>query len=211
MQMVSYADFVPEISLAVGDIPPPVAENYVRQACIAFCEQSQVLVRRVTIDTQACVTDYPIQLPTCERIVSIQRVCSGGRCGTVSGTALTHDPCELHGCTVHGSSVWLVPPDTLSLRPAPSTDQEAALWVEVAVAPLRDSCDADALLYERYHETIIDGTLARLYAAKTTPWHDRALAEYHRTLFNNGVAAAGLDRLTGGARGPFRFKPRRIV
>ncbi|WP_147628828.1 hypothetical protein [Pelistega indica] len=208
--MVSYSEFVPELKLALGDIPDDIAENYIREAVIAFCERSQVLVRKVEIDVQAGVGDYPIIPEGCEQIISLQRVCVGSHCITDRKILLSFEPCET-GCTVHGHSVWFVPPNTLNLRPIPTQDKAKAIIAFVAVSPSRDSCECDRIIYDRYHETVINGALARLYLAKTTPWHDRQLAEYHRTLFGAGVSAAGMDRLTGGVRGPFAMRARRII
>lgn len=209
MATVTLDLFVHEIALALGDMPDGIAENFVRQAAIDFCERSQIIRRVVDIDLICGVSDYPILLPD-ERIVSIQRVCVGDRCCAERAVLSASAPCET-GCTFHGHSIWFVPPDSLNIRPTPSVDRAKAIRVHVAVAPLRDACELDSVLYERYHETILDGALARLYLAKTTPWHDKELANLHKTQFDQGIAAAGLDRLTGDTRGPFKMAFRRII
>lgn len=205
--MIPYSDFIPEIKLALGEIPDDVAESYVRQSAIDFCVRSQVLVRKVEIDMQAGVTTYPVKTLGCEQIVSIQRICAGAQCQSLQ--LLTHEPCDT-GLQAHGG-VWFVPPNELRVTTAPTTDRKGGIVVFVAVAPERDSCECDPILYERYHEAIINGALARLYLAKATPWHDKTLAEYHRQLAAQQITAAGIDRLTGGIRGPIPFKPRRII
>lgn len=210
MRLIPYADFVPEIALALGDIPDDVAENYVREAAIELCVRSQILVRTVVIDYQAGVTDYPLETDNCEQIISLQCVYQDGRiCGGVREWT-THTP-GTKGVRDHGHYIWYVPPDMLRITPAPSVDRPEAVEVHVAVAPTRDSCEVDALLYERYHEGVLNGALARLYAAKMTPWHDKQLAEYHRQLFDKDVSEAGIDRLTGGTRGAFPMRRRRLL
>lgn len=210
MQRTDFSDFAHEIKLAIGDVQDDLVANYVRQAIIDLCERSQVLVRAVDIDVQCGIEDYPIEVDEDERVVSIQRICVGTQECTSSVVLRSSEPCNT-GCTIHSHAIWFVPPDTLHIRPIPKQDKESAIRVFVAVAPTRDACTVDRIFYERYHEAVINGALARLYLAKTTPWHDRQLAEYHRRLFDNGVASAGMDRLTGNMRGRIKMTPRRII
>lgn len=210
MRRISFSEFIPEIKLAIGEVQDDIVANYVRQAIIDLCERSQILRRTVTLDVQCGVEDYPIEVDEDERIVSIQRICVGNQeCMRPTVLRVT-EPCDT-GCTLHSHTIWFVPPDTLNIRPAPIQDRHNAIKVVVAVAPTRDACTADSVFYERYHETVINGALARLYLAKTTPWFEPNLAQYHKALYDQGVAAAGMDRLTGNKRGRIQMTPRRII
>lgn len=210
MQRIDFSAFNHEIKLAIGEAQEDLIANYVRQAIIDLCERSQVLVRAVSLDVQCGVEDYPIEVDEDERVVSIQRICVGNQTCDSATVLRSTEPCET-GCTFHSHAIWFVPPDTLHVLPVPKEDKEAAIKVFVAVAPKRDACSVDSVFYERYHEAVINGALARLYLARATPWHDKQLAEYHRRLFDNGVAAAGMDRLTGHVRGRIKMVPRRII
>ncbi|ETD67551.1 hypothetical protein V757_11215 [Pelistega indica] len=210
MTTVSFDEFKHEIRLAIGEAPDDLIANYVRLAIIELCERSQVLARTIEIDLQCGVEEYYIETEEDERIVSIQRICVDGNCCSDNAILRASEPCDT-GCTVHSRAIWFVPPDTLNIRPVPTSNKEGAVKVFVAVAPTREACSVDQLIYERYFDTVINGALARLYLAKTTPWHDRGLAEYHRQLFDKGVAVAGMDRQTGHMRGRIKMTPRRII
>jgi hypothetical protein len=210
LETVSLSDFTPEVVLAAKDCPHEIAENYLRHAAIDFAERSQVVVRALYVHVQACVNDYLLELPTCERIVSVQQVCNRDGCQAI--VAATHGPCMLPcplGC---GASVaWFREPNMIFFSPAPNHDLQDALKVDVATAPQRDACDLDRAYYEKYHEAVVHGALARLLMIKDSGWYDPNLARDHRVQSDQKISAAGMDRLTGGVRGPFRMVPRRIV
>jgi hypothetical protein len=210
LETVALAEFAPEVTLAAKDCPPEIAENYLRHAAIDLAERSQAVVRALYVHVQACVNDYLLELPTCERIVSIQQICNHDGCTPVVPTS--HGPCSLPcplGCGA--SLAWFEHPNVVYFSPAPAHDLQDAFRVEVATAPERDACDVDRRYYERYHEAVVHGALARLLMLKGTEWYDPMLARDHRLQFDQQVSAAGMDRLTGGVRGPFRMVPRRIV
>jgi hypothetical protein len=207
-ETVPFSAFTPEVILATGDCPSEIAENYLRHAAIDFAERSQVLTRKFHVGFQACVPDYLIDPPACERIVSIQRVCFDGDCA--DSAVVSHEPCRLP-CACGSSAVWFEPPNIVNVTPAPRSDYDGGLWLRFSVAPLRDACEIDRLFYERYHEAIVHGALARLFGIKKTEWYDPQLATMHDVKYDDGVAAAGMDRLTGDTRGPFRMKHRRVV
>jgi hypothetical protein len=205
---VPFSAFSPEVILATGNCPAEIAENYLRHAAIDLAERSQIITRIMRVDFQACVSDYLITPPACERIVAIQRVCFDCSCN--DNVVTPHEPCRLP-CACGNSAVWFEPPDIINVTPAPASDYDGGLWVKVSVAPLRDACEVDRLFYERYHEAVVHGALARLFAIKKAEWYDPQLATLHTGQFDDKVTGAGMDRLTGNTRGPFRMKHRRVV
>lgn len=197
-----FADFLPVVTLS-ANIDHEIATYFVRDAAIALCERSKILRQTIEVELQPCV-DNPIIEPWCPdlRIVYIHQVC--GR------TITTKEPCCNWGpCTVFydgGSTLWLnpAPSNTENLRPLPVT---------VSVAPTREACALPEILYERYKETIEAGAMAKLHRVFGTPFYDLTASREQKALFDAGVAAAGLDRLTGYSLGPYKMKTRtsRIV
>lgn len=199
--MVPWSHFMPEVVIGLGNLPSAMAESYIRQSAIDLAERSQALLRWVDITLQDCVSEYRIELPSCERVVSIQRFSAGGE-GDRSCSVGAWFPCS-------AGRVRFEWPDKLFYEG--SGPREASLRVRVAVAPTRDSCEVDVRFYEQLHEAVVNGALARLYRLKKTDWYDPNLAEYHRKLAEGQITAAGLERLTQGQRGPFRMRGRRVV
>lgn len=190
--MVPLSKFTPEILLVNEKITSEIAEHYVREAAIEFMERSQVIVREVTVKTQACVEDYPLDLPTCERIVSIQASC---------GTRLQrHKPCDIAcGCT--SRAAWFTDLNTLHITGVQTDGDEITL--RVAVAPTRDACEVAAELYERYYRGVVSGAIQIMKSLTDDTSRLKA--------WEGSIVGAGMDRLTGGLRGPFRFKGRRVL
>jgi hypothetical protein len=209
-EAVSYASFVPEVILATADCPEEVAQNYIREAVIDFAERSQVLTRQVSVDVQAGVSDYLLTLPLPERVISVQSMNGEPWSERAVYTTTMGYRLPVQHCG-EGNFVQFLPPNVVRLLPTPQHDRPDALHLSLAVAPMRDSCEVDRSFYERYHEAIISGALARLYRAKGTTWFDAGMAKLHQLDFDNRVTAAGLDRLTGSMRGRFRMRPRRVV
>ena len=198
---VPWSHFIPEVAIGLGSVPDAMVENYVRQSAVDLAERSQALLRWVEVPLQECVTEYRIEVPHGERVVSVQRFRIGEAQDWPCAMG-TSAPCTA-GRLRFG---W---PDKLFYEGFGLVD--ATLHVRVAVAPTRDSCEVDARFYEQFHEAVVNGALARLYRLRKTDWFDPNLAEYHRRLADGQITAAGLERLTQGQRGPFRMTTRRVL
>lgn len=194
IETVPFSYFIDELMLLDG-LPEKMAEDYIRTALIDFCTRSQVLRRSSSFCLIGCADEYALDIPDCERVVSIQDVCGGYR-------VLSHEPCETN---CHGRYVWFVPPNNIKVSPVP-TESGGEVRVVAAVTPTQDSCEVDKLVYERYRETVINKALSLLYLVKNARWFDANLAEYHNRLYREGLTQAGIDRIVGVRRGKFKMK-----
>jgi hypothetical protein len=216
-ETVCWDAFAPEVAVAFEGIPQSMALNYIRQAAIDLAEKSQVLVRELDVPLQPCVTEYLLEVPTCERIVSVQSV---GIRGDAQGC-----PCARGSRTgrwsawrCHRESFRFEYPNrmTVNVGPHPPHDPHRPeelrpAWVRVAVAPTRDSCDVNRRFYEVYHEAVVNGAIARLLLIPKTGWTNVSLAAVYEDKAKAAITAAGIDRMIGGMRGPFRMKSRRVI
>jgi hypothetical protein len=210
-EMVQWADFAPEVIVALKDVPQDMAENYIRQSAIDLAERSQVLIREVDILMQGCVTEYPIDLPTCERVVSIQQVCANqtNACACKPSVRVSTSARCAVNTGIGMTTVWFSQaPDRMHVENA---IDGTTIRLRVAVAPRRDSCEVAKLFYEVYHEAVVDGALARLLKIKSASWYDPQLSMSYKADATAGITASGIDRLTGGVRGPFPMRGRRII
>ena len=80
----------------------------------------------------------------------------------------------------------------------------------IAVAPKRDACEVDEIMYERYLDAVVSGTLAELYKMANASWHNAALAQLRDAQYAQKVSGIGVDRVLGKSMGPFKLKPARI-
>lgn len=60
----------------------------------------------------------------------------------------------------------------------------------VALKPVSLEADLPAHMWTQWFETILDGTLGRLYALPAKPWSNGPLAQYHGTRFRQGLNRA---------------------
>ena len=196
-QRSPFDELLPEVMMAAQGIGSDMAIHYLRDSTITFCKRSKVLVQDLMVKLQSCV-DNPIIEPLCDdlQIVSLHKVC--GR----EVIASTPCPCDAWGCKVR-----FLPPNQLQLFPAPPASAlDREMMVTVSVTLKRDACDIPTVLLDRYGETIVAGALLKLYEIPNTPFHNLRLSELKRREFENGITAAGLDRLLGYAMGPIPIR-----
>ncbi|SIO50538.1 hypothetical protein SAMN05444172_2578 [Burkholderia sp. GAS332] len=146
--------FMPFIMAGCPDLPESMAQAYIRQTCVDFCQRSGWLRRTSHIDQQLDVCDYPVWLDACEQIVRINEVhidhtsYRGGR-----------DSC----CFDHCGARFTVRDGMLHMSDKPQRDKQHAIKVRFISAPTRDACEVDATLHHDWQEAIEDGALAKIY------------------------------------------------
>jgi hypothetical protein len=112
---------------------------------------------------------------------------------------------------VHGLTHWEInPPAQLVDFMPPNADRSG--WALVALRPVRfDVVRLNALpeLFTTWFETMLDGTMARLYAMPAKPWSTPQLAQYHGTRFRQGMMRARdiAERLHSHQQSPRRTFP----
>jgi hypothetical protein len=90
-----------------------------------------------------------------------------------------------------GLSWWRVaPPATLiDTTPHHATSSRTGSVI-VALKPLSLDSNFPPEIWTSWFETILDGTLFRLYGMPAKPWSNTALATYHGTRFRQGINRA---------------------
>ena len=182
--------------------PADMIEHYIRRSANEFLRCTKVLRQMICVDLQACVCDVILE-PDCDmEIVSIHKICD---CRELIPYAL----CESEAAC-NGPSAWFVPPQTLTLSPAPQTDREDGLSVLVSVAPKKDACFIHRELCDRpgYYDAIVAGALKRLLMIPNTEFYDLALAREFKKEFDKEANIASVDRLLGHGMGPVRMRSR---
>jgi hypothetical protein len=145
----------------------------------------------ITMDAQAGVSDYPIDLPEGYTIVQVEQVCVNGvefdgtRMSSCA-TGTSPSPCvpmALRPCAgAADMQVFSVEDEGTAIRivPAPPMDAVDAIRVEVSLLPSRTACELPRLLYERYGTAITDLALTQVMTDPTMKVPPRTFALIER-------------------------------
>jgi hypothetical protein len=104
-------------------------------------------------------------------------------------------------CGIHRGKV--VPPGELWDLDYPSGARKGT--VLLALKPVSFDANLPPELWSTWFETILDGTLGRLYAQPAKPYTSPQLAQYHMNAFNAGVKRARDTAQRGNTDGPGRW------
>lgn len=112
---------------------------------------------------------------------------------------IEHPTLDLSGCRFADG--------TLTLKTAPGAEDAATpLAVVVSLVPLFGAGDPQDWLpprfYDRFHQALTDGALARMHAQPAKPYSDARRAVYHGQRFRNAIRIAA-----AGAAAPHALSP----
>lgn len=223
-------EFLPELRMIVNGVPSEIAGAYIRHAAIEFAERSLVLKREVAIDLQCGVQEYLLEPPDDDavRTVAIDFVCDrrGHRhhvrpnqpcaldCACVCPGASEMDPLHQTGPWLGFAEtmpVWFKQPNSLFVGRNVRADFSTDLRVTLSVAPKREACELDRLLFERYLMGIVAGAASHLLAQPKQDWYAPQLVTKFDREFKIAQTRAATDALLQESRGPFRVHAQRVV
>jgi hypothetical protein len=194
------------------------AEQAVRDACIEFCERTEIIQGVDAYSTVSGTAEYDIQAPTQQRLVRVVRVTYNAvELAPVAIDEVKHGAAMRAGVdtTVASDSgtpycfYQRTPSDTaIYLWPVPNTSVTGALGVRAAFAPTRTCNQVEDDLYDVWITEIVSGALAKLLITPGQPFTNSSLAEHHRKQFESGMAKAIGDAKRGATRGALRVQPR---
>ena len=96
---------------------------------------------------------------------------------------------------------------TLFPSPLSVTDQ---LMLRVQYAPKATSKTLPNFLAERFHDALIAGAKARVFAQMNVPWSNPAMADQHRQIFERAIENARIEQLHDRVPSTLRVKPVRF-
>jgi len=79
--------------------------------------------------------------------------------------------------------------EEITLAPAPKDSVANAITGRITLVPARDSTTVDSVLYERYLDHIVAGSLSRLMSTPNQPYSDAAGAGVYLTMFKSASAS----------------------
>jgi len=82
-------------------------------------------------------------------------------------------------------------------------------WALLALKPTSFDTDLPQEMWSNWFETLLDGTMFRLYGMPAKPWSSPQNAQYHGTRFRQGINRARdiAERQHSNQQSPFRAYP----
>ena len=209
--MASLTEFRSRVLPNIPDCPDMVADQAVLDACIEFCERSNIVratLAQITLTiAQFQVTPAP---PASQKIVQIKQV-------WIDGTEISpasEDSTGVFGfvTAVAGQTVTLgqprifseISPGLLAMYPRP--DKAYVCTVRAATKPSRSATAVDDVLLEDWAGAIAAGALSILFDM-SAPWADPAKAKRERAKFDSAIGNALIEATRGRNRAEDRVTP----
>lgn len=216
--MKRLSSFLPWVLPHCMGVTDPYAEQALRDACIEFCERTEVIQGIDAYSTVAGTAEYEIEAPTQQRLSRVIKVTyNSSEIVPVAIDEVRHGAAMRAGIdtTVTSSRgtptsyYQRMPSDSaIYLWPVPDVSAAGALGVRAAFAPTRSASQVDDALFDTYLNEIVSGALAILMGTPGQPFTNPVLAQYHSKAFASGMAGAIGDAKRGGTRGTLTVQPR---
>jgi hypothetical protein len=210
--------FMPWVVPYVTGAPDPLVKQMVLDACIEFCAGTTVVQSVSTYSLEAGTAEYPIDVPTQQRLsriiavyvgteqlrsVPVEEVRHGGAIRSAVDTDVSSDV---------GTPRFFYQPDPLSdsvfLWPVPEADSDNTLAIQAAFEPTRSSTSVADALYDFYVGDIANGALARLMNIPNWPFSNPQLAAQYKSRFSSAIADTLTFSKVGTVRATSRVQPR---
>jgi hypothetical protein len=203
--MRPWSDFYDLVAPHLPGCPATAMDNALRQASIAFCEQSLAWrFDHPAITVEPGASAYPFAPPDGSMVHAILHAALNGReiaCGDGGwDVAERSRVCSPYGIPsrIFGGSGFL------TLVPQPSASGVLAL--SVALKPSPTGAGVDDRQFDEYREAIVHGTLSRLMSSPKKPYTQLQLASYHQEQFSIKTGAAAMREGRGCTRAPLRTR-----
>lgn len=223
---VSWDVFLPEILQYVNGAPTILVRQHIRKTILDFCERSLILKRNpssLTLDEGEAI--YTLKYSQ-DRYVVID--VDEARFETEEG-----DPPEKTNQPLIKTTEHLLDSELANWRqqkasrptrffltenvneiyffPKPNQDIEKDLVLRTRVRPKLDQEEFDEVLYEKWHEAIENGTIARLLLNKGATWYAPDLAAVASADYRRDVRRARKTSTTGTGTHPGQVVPQDYV
>lgn len=194
--MGALTTLVPDVRVAIPELPSFVAERQLLRAARLFCEDSRTWRVNISLSvtTTVATIDVTALLPANTELVEIISVKNTGGGAPVEPRTyvwLDKNTSNWREETDRNAKWYLLDGNNaIRLVPTPTTTIAALYDVRVAVKPLLSATQIDDVVLNKYDEVLVHGALARLYLMPRKPWTDANLAQYHEGLFRMAIPPA---------------------
>lgn len=200
------ADLEDFIALDVPDAPSIVMQHVLREGIIRFMRESQIFQDEVMIAGQCGVSDYYLELPECQQLVTVERVEPAAECpGTRYPLASSMNASGAKGWDWERDGMHSVILFKMPLR------DKARYRVTYAWAISRDDCALPEHLYEQWMEAVKAAALTQLFRMPKQEWFNPQLAQTWEHTYSVELRKAKNRRWSNYSRGPMMTVSRPFV
>jgi len=201
--MAKLEQFYPQVWAGIGDCPGFVMEEAVREACILFCQKTQLIKRSVPLRVRPSLAAYELNPPE-GSAYEVAKVARDEFNHLDPATRRVFEDESLDVLIGAPHSYYIEGDGRLMLGPIP--DAEETLRVSVTECPASDATEVPDVLYEQWRVGIAAG--ARAYIRAThDQWKDLDKETRDDTIFAGAIQEANKRRANGGTTGRQRTKP----
>jgi hypothetical protein len=191
-------DFLYLVAPRLSACPDAIMRTGVREACIAFCERTQLLVGSTTVTTVANQPGYQMTGDVM-RILAVKR----SEQTLVASTRIIFEDEGLDTITGEPSDYYLDGNRKLVLGPIPEAVE--TLTVRFSARPLPDAATVDDALFDDWRNGIAAG--ARVWVRQHhQAWFNPAEEAIDDEMFESAIAKANIRRAKGGTNRPIRTR-----
>lgn len=186
VEFIALTEFLPRVTLVAQGVPDDVAVEYLRQAAFHFARDSLLLKRELRFDVQAGVRDYYLSNGDHEQVHYIDEI----------GFGKSRATCHCRSSPSKGipcREFQFEPNDKIILANSPKSDGENQLFVRYFAVPTQSACEVDKLLFDRYHDVIVNGALSELLLMRKYDFADPQMAMFYKREYQQGLAKAKID------------------
>lgn len=186
VEFVSLTEFLPRITLIAKGVPDDIALEYIRQACQTLARDALLLQRDLYLNIQAQVRDYYLTHGEFEQVHYVSDIHLRKEKKTCFAP---HQRLARFECR----DFVFEPNDKIILTNPPKSDAENQLFVRYFAIPTQTACEVDKLLFDRYHDVIVNGALSYLLLMRQYQFADPQMAMIYEQRFKQGIAQAKID------------------
>lgn len=216
--MKSLEAFLSRLNPLVPGCPEPVAFQALRDAAIAFCEDTHIVqIYTDPVRTTVGERQYDIDLPNQMELV---RVLGAWHNSSPLQLVANQNAVYLHaprndpdGGSSNGAPrvAHVLEPRTIHIFPPPSAQDVGHLTLKVALKPTRGAKQLDDALFDDWAEAIVHGAAYRLAMTPGRSYTNTELAGLSLGVYTSALSRARLEARKGRVIADVTVRPRPFI
>jgi hypothetical protein len=211
-------EFLAETMQYCNGAPPIMLRIHLINSAIDLCNKSQVLKKApsplsIGEDTHTYTLKYPQNRYRAIAIDEVKFASSNVPLVRTTEREMDGSQTNWRSTTASKPTRYWLTDDLNKLRvwPTPNEDIDEDLEVQTVVTYKRGQIEVDDFIYEKWHEVIQAGALARILSIPAATWFNRNTARTFSRVYRRGVREARKTTLTGTGKYPGRVIPQNFI
>lgn len=211
--MAALASFLPYVLPYVPGCPAPLAEQHIRDICIAFCATTLIAQQALDpVSIIAGIADYDLDPPTASRVHLIMRAWFDGDELRSLGPDSAVRPAMFNQHAEppppgRPTGFYRIDP-AIRLNATPEANAPFGLTTLAAIKPTRTAETVPDILFDDYAFEIGQGAAATLMTVPNQPFTDFAAASSRAALYASAIGPARIRAAKAHGRTTATVRPR---